>query len=92
MIRVESRRQITGSLRRIILRKDRKNLLIMQLVIHSNRFDQMNAIDATSMSSQNAVSAPLTNFAKIKIKMNTKMNKIREFYESKKKNLTKMMS
>ena len=64
----------------------------MQLAIHSNRFDQMNAIDATSMSNQNAVNAFLTNFAKIKMKINTKMNKIKEFYELKKKNLTKMMS
>ena len=64
----------------------------MQPATHSNRFDQMNAIGATSMSSQSAVNAPLTNFAKIKIKMNTKMNKIRKFYKSKEKNLTKMMS
>ena len=64
----------------------------MQPAIHSNRFGQVNATDATSMSSQDAVSAPLTSFAKIKIKMNTKMSKIRRLYESKKKNLTKMMS
>ena len=64
----------------------------MQLAIHLNRFDQMNAIDATSINSQNAVNAFLTNFAKIKMKINTKMSKIKRFYKSKKKNLTKMMS
>ena len=82
---------ITESLRRIILRRDRENLLTMQPAIYSDRFDQMNATGATSMSSQDAVNAPLTSFAKTKVKMNTKMNKIRELYESKKKNLTKMM-
>ena len=79
-------------MRRISLRRDRGNLLIMQFAIHSDRLDQMNAIGATSMSSQSAVNASLTNFAKIKMKMNTKMSKIRKFYESKKKNLTEMMS
>ena len=79
-------------MKKINLKKDWKNLLIMQSAIHSNHFDQMNAIDATSMSSQNAINALLTSFAKIKIKMNTKMSKIREFYKLKKKNLTKMMS
>ena len=64
----------------------------MQLAIHSDRLDQMNAIGATSMSNQSAANAPLTNFAKIKTKMNTKMSKIRKLYESKEKNLTKMMS
>ena len=79
-------------MKRISLRKDRGNLLIMQSAIHSDRFDQMNAIDAMLMSSQSAVNAFLTNFAKIKMKMNTKMNKIRRLYELKKKNLTRMMS
>ena len=79
-------------MRRISLKRDRENLLIMQFAIHLNRFDQMNAIDATSMSNQSAVNASLTNFAKIKMKMNMKMNKIKRLYESKKKNLTKMMS
>ena len=64
----------------------------MQPAIHSDHFDQMNAIGATSMNSQSAVNALLTSFAKIKMKMNTKMSKIKEFYESKKKNLTRMMS
>ena len=79
-------------MRKINLRRDRENLLIMQPAIHSNRFDQMNATGATSMNNQSAVNALLTNFAKIKIKMNTKISKIKRLYESKKKNLTKMMS
>ena len=83
--------RITESLKKINLKKNRRNLLIMQPAIHSNRFDQMNAIGATSMNNQNAINAFLTSFAKIKIKMNTKMNKIRKFYESKKKNLKKIM-
>ena len=64
----------------------------MQLAIHLNRFDQMNAIGATSISSQNTINASLTNFAKIKMKINTKMNKVKKFYELKKKNLTRMIS
>ena len=79
-------------MKKINLRKNRKNLLIMQFAIHLNCFDQMNAIDATSMSNQNAINALLMKFAKIKMKMNTKMNKIKEFYKLKKKNLTKMIS
>ena len=87
-----STNRITESLKKISLRRNRKNLLTMQPAIHSNRLGQMNAIDATSMSSQNAASALLTNFAKIKIKMNTEMSKIKKLYKSKKKNLTRMMS
>ena len=64
----------------------------MQFAIYLNHFNQMNAIGATLMSSQNAVNAFLINFAKIKMKMNTKMSKIKKLYELKKKNLTKMMS
>ena len=79
-------------MRRINLKRDRGNLLVMQPAIHLNRLDQMNAIGATSMNNQSAISAPLMSFAKIKMKMNTKMSKIKRLYESKKKNLTKMMS
>ena len=64
----------------------------MQFAIYSNCFDQINAIDATLMSSQNAINASLTNFAKIKIKINIKINKIKELYELNKKNLTRMIS
>ena len=84
--------KITESLKEINLRRDREHLLIIQFTIHLNCFDQINAIDATSMSSQNAINASLTNFTKIKIKMNTKINKIKKFYKSKKKNLTRIMS
>ena len=64
----------------------------MQLAIHSDRRDMMNAIDATSINSQSASDALLRSFAQIKTKLNIKMNKIKEFYESKEKNLSKMMS
>ena len=52
----------------------------------------MNAIDATLTSRQNAFNTLLKNFAQIKTKLNTKINKIEKLYELKKKNLTKMMS
>ena len=51
----------------------------------------MNVIDATSISSQNAFDALSKNFAQIKTKLNTKMNKIRKFYELKEKNLSEMI-
>ena len=57
----------------------------MQLEIHSDRFDMMNAIDATSTSNQSASNTFLKNFAQIKSKLNTKMSTIREFYETKEK-------
>ena len=72
--------------------KRREDLLIMQPVIHLNRQDVMNAIDATSISSQSAFNALSRNFAQIKTKLNMKMNKIKELYELKKKNMSKMMS
>ena len=72
--------------------KRREDLLIMQLAIHSNRWDVMNATDATSISNQNAFDALLKSFAKISTKLNMKMSKIKRFYESKEKNLSKMMS
>ena len=64
----------------------------MQFIIHSNRRDVMNVIGATSINSQNAFDALLRNFAQIKTKLNTKMSKIRELYELKEKNSSKMMS
>ena len=64
----------------------------MQLAIHSNRRDVMNAAGATSVSSQNAFDAFSTNFIQIKTKLNKKIDKIKELYESKKKNLSEMMS
>ena len=64
----------------------------MQLVIHLNRQDVLNAADATSINNQNAFDALSKNFAQIKAKLNMKMNKIRKLYELKEKNLSKMMS
>ena len=64
----------------------------MQLIIHLNRRNVMNAIDATSINNQNAFDAFLRNFAQIKAKLNMKINKIEKLYESKEKNLSKMMS
>ena len=52
----------------------------------------MNAIDATLTSKQNAFDTLSKDFAQIKAKFNTKMNKIKKLYESKKKNVTRMMS
>ena len=51
----------------------------------------MNIIDATLINSQNAFNAFLKNFAQIKTKLNTEMSKIKEFYKSKEKNLSKMI-
>ena len=70
----------------------REDLLIMQPVIHLNRRDVMNAIGATSINNQNAFDALSKDFAQIKAKLNMKMNKIKEFYESKEKNLLRIMS
>ena len=64
----------------------------MQSVIYSDRREVMNATGATLISSQGAFDALSRNFAQIKTKLNTKMNKIKEFYESKEKNLSKIMS
>ena len=64
----------------------------MQSAIHSERRDVMNAIDATLISSQSAFDASSRNFAQINTKLNTKMSKIKKLYESKEKNLSKMMS
>ena len=52
----------------------------------------MNVIGATSINSQSAFDALLKNFAQIKAKLNMKMSKIKKFYKSKEKNLSKMMS
>ena len=52
----------------------------------------MNAIDATSINNQNVFNALSKDFAQIKTKLNMKINKIRKFYESKEKNLSKIMS
>ena len=51
----------------------------------------MNVIDATSINSENAFNALSKSFAQIKTKLNTKMSKIKEFYESKEKNLSKII-
>ena len=51
----------------------------------------MNAIDATSINNQNAFNTFLKDFVQIKTKLNMKMNKIKEFYKSKEKNLSKMI-
>ena len=64
----------------------------MQLAIHSDCQEMMNAIDATSINSQNAFNAFSTHFVQIKTKLNMKMNKIKELYKLKEKNLSKMMS
>ena len=83
---------ITTIIKKKHFEKKQEDLLIMQFIIHSNRQDVMNVADATSISSQNAFDAFLKNFAQIKAKLNTKMNKIKKLYESKEKNLSKMMS
>ena len=72
--------------------KRRGDLLTMQPVIHSNRRGVMNAVGATSASSQGASDALSKDFAQIKTELNMKMNKIRKLYESKEKNLSKIMS
>ena len=64
----------------------------MQFAIHLNRRNMMNVIDATSINSQDAFDALLTNFVQIKTKLNIKMSKIKRFYELKEKNLSEMMS
>ena len=47
----------------------------------------MNAIDAMLINNQSAFNTPLKDFAQIKTKLNMKMNKIKELYKSKEKNL-----
>ena len=79
-------------IRKKYFEKRRENLLIMQLVIHLNRRDVVNVIGATSINSQDVFDASLKNFAQIKTKLNMKMGKIKRLYESKEKNLSKMMS
>ena len=83
---------ITTIIKKKHFKKKREDLLIMQLIIHSNRRGVMNVTGATPISSQSAPDAFSKNFAQIKTKLNTKMSKIRKLYESKEKNLSKMMS
>ena len=83
---------ITTIIKKKHFEKKRENLLIMQLAIHSDRQNVMNAIDAMSINNQSASETPSRNFAQIKTKLNTKMSKIRKLYESRKKNLSKIMS
>ena len=82
---------ITTIIKKKHFEKKRENLLIMQFTIHSNRRNVMNVIGAMLISSQSAFDAFSKNFAQIKAKLNTKINKIKRLYESKEKNLSKMM-
>ena len=66
--------------------------MIIQFVIYSDYFNQINAIDAILISNQSAINALLTNFTKIRITINTKMSKIKKLYKLKKNNLTKIIS
>ena len=52
----------------------------------------MNAINATSISSQSASDALSRSFTQIKTKLNMKIDKIKELYKLKEKNLSRMMS
>ena len=63
----------------------------MQLAIHSDRRNIINAIDTTSINSQNVLNMLLKSFAQIKIKLNMKISKIKRFYKSKEKNLLKIL-
>ena len=63
----------------------------MQFFIHLNYRDEVNATGATSINNSNAFNAFLTNFVQIKMKLNMKMSKIKELYELKKKNLSKII-
>ena len=94
LIEKEKKRRtiITIIIRKKYFEKKRENLLIMQLVIHSDRWDVMNVIGATSISSQNAFDASLKNLAQIKAELNMKMSKIEKLYELKEKNPSKMIS
>ena len=51
----------------------------------------MNAIDATSINNQETFNALSKNFAQIKTKLSMKMNRIKKFYKSKEKNLSKII-
>ena len=90
--RKKRRAIITIIIRKKYFEKKREDLLIMQLVIHSDRRDVMNVIDATSINNQGAFDALSKDFAQIKTKLNMKMSKIKKLYESKEKNLSKMIS
>ena len=63
----------------------------MQLTIHSNRCEMINAIDAMSTNNQNALNTFLKIFEQIELKLNTKMNTIRELYETRKKNANEII-
>ena len=52
----------------------------------------MNATDATLINNQNTFNAFSKDFVSIKTKLNMKINKMKEFYKSKEKNLSKMIS
>ena len=64
----------------------------MQLIIYLNRRNVMNVINAMLINNQDAFNASLKNFAQIKTKLNMKMNKIKEFYKLKNKNVSKIIS
>ena len=64
----------------------------MKFAIHSNRRDIMNAVNAMSMSNQSAFNAPLRNSIQIKLKLNTKINTIKEFYEMKEQKTSEVIS
>ena len=83
---------LLSSLKKNILRKDKKICWSCSSLFIQYRWDVMNAVDATSINSQNAFDALSKNFAQIKTKLNMKMSKIKELYKLKEKNLSKMMS
>ena len=72
-------------------KEKQEDLLIMQLVIHLNRQDVMNAINVTLINNQNARDTFSKNFVQIKAKLNMKINKIKKLYELKEKNLSKII-
>ena len=64
----------------------------MQFTIHLNRCEIMNAIDATLTSSSNALNALSKEFEQIKLRLNTKISIIKEFYKTRKKNANEVIS
>ena len=64
----------------------------MKFAIHLNRRDMMNAIDATSTSSQNAFNAFLRNSVQMRLRLNTEISTIKELYKMRKQKTSEMIS
>ena len=63
----------------------------MQFSIHLNCRNRKNEIDAMLVNSQNVFEVFFSGFAEIELKLNTKINTIKELFATKKKNASRMI-